>query len=144
MTRSQVATLSTFAVVALLAAIVLIVLSPSGSLFAGGERFRHLRQEESWLIHAAMFGAFGAAIGTRLAAPLPSLLRPGWVLAVLVTIAVFAAVSELAQLEVPSRGASLGDWVADMTGAAAGLWIAARVAPPVIEVITVDQPRYSA
>lgn len=65
--------------------------------------------------HAIMYGGFGAAA----AYALQGVRRP-WLahLLALVGIAALAALDEWHQLYIPGRNADVGDWIADVTGAA--------------------------
>lgn len=132
MSRSQVELLASLALFGVVAGILVAVLLPAGSLGASEGRLRSLSEEQSWLVHGALFATLGLTVGLRLAASDPSRLTPSWVVASVLLIVVFATLSEIAQLQVAGRNAALGDWVADLTGTALGLIIAASLGPPTI------------
>ncbi|MEX2181039.1 MAG: VanZ family protein [Gemmatimonadaceae bacterium] len=76
--------------------------------------------------HLLMYGVFGALVLRATSRPRSwATLVWAWV-----GIALFAALDEWHQEFISGRGASLGDWAADVVGALAGLVIARRLVPP--------------
>lgn len=124
------------AIIGTVIVIALIVLSPSGSFLAGGERGQHLSQQQTWVVHAVLFAGLGIVIGVRIAAAGRSVLVIAALVVALLLLTVLGALAEAAQLQVDSRSASYGDWVSDTIGAAAGLWIGAVIARPLMLLIT--------
>ena len=133
MPRSQIETLTSAALLCVIAGILVAVLLPATSLGDEGSALRSLSQEESWVVHAMLFSALGLTVGLRLAAADPRRTTTNWVVASVVLIAAFATATEVAQLGAEGRTPSVGDWIADLIGMAIGLTIAARYGPPAID-----------
>jgi VanZ family protein len=140
MSRSQVELLASLALFGVVAGILVAVLLPAGSLGASEGRLRSLSEEQSWLVHGALFATLGFTVGLRLAAPEPSRLTLGWLATTAVLIVIFATLSEFAQLRVDGRNAALGDWVADLVGTASGLLIASALGPPTVAWLVRPRP----
>lgn len=140
MSRAQVELLTSLALLCVVAGILIAVLLPAGNLGASEGRLRSLSEEQSWLVHGALFASLGLTVGLRLAASAPSRLTPEWMVTAALLIVVFATLSEFAQLRVDGRNAALGDWVADLVGTASGLLIAAALGPPTIAWLVRPRP----
>lgn len=113
------------------AAIVLFTLSPGGSATSGSGVIDAMadvygtREQASWVLHAGLFGLLGVALALWFATSSAVRAAPVRSLAMLVlALWIFAAATELGQLAVEGRNATLGDWIADMLGALAGLFVA--------------------
>ena len=128
--------ISNAALLAVVFGILVVVLLPAGSLGSPDGPIRSLSEHQSWGVHATLFAALGVVVGIRLAAPIPSLLTPVWLLVAVVAIGLLATVTELAQLQVEGRNAALGDWLADLSGTMFGLALAVGIAPTAITWLT--------
>jgi VanZ family protein len=141
MSRTHVEHLSNLMVVAMFALILVAVLLPASSLGGQESRLRSLSEQESWVVHAALFTGLGGTIGFRLVTAGRTGVAASWVLAAVVLIATFATLTEMAQLGVDGRNAALGDWIADLLGMTAGLSFALAVGPLAIEWATARRTR---
>jgi len=93
-----------------------------------------ISQPKVWdkLLHFAGYGGLIFLLAWPVAARSgPSL---GTYAYLLVIAACYAAVDELGQIPIPGRSAEIGDWVADMVGAVAGL-AAYRLSLPIVALI---------
>ena len=116
LTLSRLRKLSTAAIVALVAAIALTTFASPGT----GDGCP--LGPQCLIVHATLFTLLGVAIAGRYAASDAARRSPRRVLAMTVlALWVLAATNELAQDLVRGRGAELGDWLADMAGAVAGM-----------------------
>jgi VanZ family protein len=113
------------------AAIVLFTLSPAGSATSGSGVIDAMADvygtpdQASWVLHAGLFGLLGIALALWFATSSTVRAAPVRSLAMLVlALWIFAAATELGQLAVEGRDATLGDWIADMVGALLGLFVA--------------------
>jgi len=113
------------------AAIVLFTLSPGGSATSGDAVIEAMAEiygtpdQASWVLHAGLFGLLGVALALWFATSSAVRTAPVRSLAMLVlALWIFAAATELGQLAVEGRDATLGDWIADMLGALTGLFVA--------------------
>lgn len=136
MSRTHVEHLSNLMVVAMFALILVAVLLPASSLGGQEGRLRSLTEEESWVVHGALFAGLGGTIGFRLVTAGRDGVAASWVLAAAVVIAAFATLTEVAQLGVNGRTAAIGDWIADLLGMTAGLSFALAVGPLAVEWAT--------
>lgn len=132
MTERRFNWLTDLAIVAAVVAIAVIVLSPSGSIWAGGSFGRHLSPQETWIVHGLLFVGLGALVALRLAAGDRSTATIVRLTLALVLLALLGALAESAQVQIASRSASYGDWAADTIGAAFGLWLGAITARPLM------------
>jgi len=124
------------AIVVTFVAMLVIVLSPSGSTGAGGEWGRGLSREQSWVIHAVMFGGWGLLISLWMATDDEGGLGLARLALAAIVLAIVGALFEAAQTHVESRSASTGDWVSDMLGGALGLAGGAIAGQPVMSMVT--------
>ncbi len=117
LSRSQIRNLSSVAIAALVATILLATLSSLGAGDGGcGLGLTCLTAQ------FALFAVLGVAIAGRYASSDAARRSPRRVLMMTVlTVWLFAAADELAQEQLHGRGADFGDWVADMAGALAGM-----------------------
>lgn len=113
------------------AAILLFTLSPGGSATSGSGLIDAMAEiygtpeQASWVLHAVLFGLLGVALALWFATSSAVRAAPVRSLAMLVlALWIFAAATELGQLAVEGRSATLGDWIADMLGALVGLFAA--------------------
>ena len=136
MTERQFRLLTDLAILGAAITIALIVLSPSGSVLAGGERGRELSQAQTWIIHGLMFGGLGFVIALRVACTGRSLATLAKIIVAMLLLALLGALVEAMQLRVDTRSASYGDWMGDTIGAAIGLWIGAVFARPLMLRLT--------
>lgn len=136
MTQQQFRLLADLAIVGALITIALIVLSPSGSLLAGGEAGRALSQQQTWIVHSLLFGGVGFLIAVRLAHGDRGTAALLVLVVALLLLSALGALAEIAQLQIDSRSASYGDWVGDTIGSAIGLWLGALTARPLMLAIT--------
>lgn len=136
MSRHQLIALCNVALLAVVAAIIVVVMLPAGLLGSPDGPVRSLSERQSWFIHGSLFAMFGLVVGIRLAAPIPAWLTPGWLMVALAAIVCLATGTEFAQTQIDGRNASLGDWMADLTGALCGLAIAAGFGPAAIARLT--------
>lgn len=72
------------------------------------------------VVHFGMYGVLGFLVTRALVRPRTSVA----LLAALAWMTVFAMLDELHQVWIPGRDASVGDWMADLLGAAVGLLVA--------------------
>lgn len=133
MARSRLELLTNAALLCVIAGILVALLLPARELGDSDGRLRTMSEVRSWFAHGLLFTVLGLVVGLQLAAPDPSRLTRGWVLAAVVAIVTFAAGSEFAQLAVEGRNATFGDWVADLVGMTLGLAAAATIGPPLID-----------
>lgn len=136
MTERQFRLLTDLAILSAAITIALIVLSPSGSVPAGGEWGRRLSQTQTWMVHGLMFGGLGFVIALRVASGVRSLATLAKIIVAMLLLALLGALIEAAQLRVDTRSASYGDWMGDTIGAAIGLWIGAMSARPLLLRLT--------
>lgn len=81
------------------------------------------------LVHAVEYGVLGfLVVRQRFLVSARPVLRA--VLGAVAVVAVLGAIDEIYQSFIPLRTTSVGDWVADVLGAAAGAWIATRFRLP--------------
>lgn len=78
--------------------------------------------------HAALYGVLGFLVMRATHRARPS---PRSALAVLMALLVWGALDEWHQMLIPSRSATVGDWVADAVGAALGILAGTLRAPPI-------------
>ncbi len=83
-----------------------------------------LPHPEDWVAHAGMYAGLGFLIARAASLGGWPSRRLVWMGALLSLLGVL---DELHQLFIPGRDAEVGDWVADTTGAAAGLLMGARL-----------------
>ena len=143
MTERQFRLLADLAILVAAIAIAVIVLSPSGSFWAGGERGRHLSHQQTWILHGLLFASLGFVIAVRLAATGRTATTMTKLMIALLLLTLLGGLAELAQLQIHSRSASYGDWIGDTIGAGIGLWIGALVAHPLMLLVTHDEPAAS-
>jgi len=136
MTEHQFKLLADIAILGAVIAIALIVLSPSGSTLAGGERGRELSQAQTWVVHGLMFGGLGFVLAVRIAANGAGAGTLARITFALLLLALLGGVVEAAQLRVDSRSASYGDWVGDVVGSAIGLWLGSMLGRPLMLLMT--------
>jgi hypothetical protein len=136
MTERQFRLLTDLAILSTAIAIALIVLSPSGSVLAGGDWGRRLSQAQTWVVHGLMFGGLGFVIALRVASSGRSLATLAKIIVAMLLLALLGGLVEAAQLGVDTRSASYGDWMGDTIGAAMGLWIGAGSARPLLLRLT--------
>lgn len=136
MTERHFNWLADLAIVAAVVVIAVIVLSPSGSIWAGGSVGRHLSSQETWIVHGVLFVGLGFLVAVRLTAADRTTATYAKLTLALVLLALLGGLAESAQLEIASRSASYGDWAADTIGAAFGLWLGAMIARPLMLRIT--------
>ena len=139
MTERHFNWLADLAIVAAVVAIAVIVLSPSGSIWAGGDVGRHLSQQETWIVHGVLFVALGFPIAVRLTAASRTVATLAKLTLALLLLALLGGLAESAQTEIASRSASYGDWAADTIGAAFGLWLGAVIARPLMLLVVRDE-----
>lgn len=102
-----------FVTAAVTAAILVVTLIPGRAVPAVGFSGMDL------LIHLAVFGAWGAAVGSEL--------RTARVAALIGVGAVFALATELLQIAIPGRAFSWWDLLADIAGVSLGVLLARSV-----------------
>ena len=136
MTQRQFTLLADLAILGAAVTIAFVVLSPSGSILAGGERGQHLSQQQTWIVHGLLFAGLGFTLAVRLAAAGRSGATLAKLVVALLLLASVGALAEAAQLRIDTRSASYGDWVADTVGAALGLWIGGITAHPLMLLLT--------
>ncbi len=139
MTERHFNWLADLAIIAAVAAITVIVLSPSGSIWAGGNVGRHLSQQQTWIVHGVLFLGLGFLVAVRLAAADRTAATFAKLTLALVLLALLGGLAESAQTEIASRSASYGDWGADTIGAAFGLWLGAIIARPLMLLVVRDE-----
>ena len=139
MTERHFNWLADLAIVAAVIAITIIVVSPSGSIWAGGDFGRHLSQQQTWIVHGVLFLGLGFLVAVRFAAADRTTATFGKLTLALVLLPLLGGLAESAQLEIPSRSASYGDWAADTIGAAFGLWLGAMIARPLMLLVVRDE-----
>ena len=136
MTERQFKLLADAAIVATLIAIALIVLSPSGSLLAGGAIGQRLTQQETWLVHGTLFAGLGFVLAVRVAYGDRGTMTLVVLVVALLLLSLLGGLAEVAQLQIDSRSANYGDWVGDSIGSAVGLWTGALTARPLMLALT--------
>jgi VanZ family protein len=127
LSRRQLRRLSSAAIIASIAVILLTTLTPvGGDPREAGSCFLGL---PCAIGHFTLFGALGAAIAGRYAVSAAAARSPRRALAMaLLAIWLFAAADELAQTWwVEGRDGEFVDWAADMAGAIVGLALAGPV-----------------
>jgi VanZ family protein len=136
MSRHQLIAICNVALLGVVAGILVVVLLPADLLGSPDGPVRSLSERQSWFIHGSLFAMLGLVAGTRLAAPVPAWFTAGWLLVLAVAIVCLATGTELAQTQIEGRQPSLGDWMADLTGALCGVAIAIGFGPGVIARVT--------
>ena len=138
MTERHFHWLADLAILASIITIIVIVLSPSGSFWAGGDLGRHLSQQQTWFVHGALFTGLGFFIAVRFAAAGPTTAMLARLTLALLLLTLLGGIVEAAQLRVASRSASYGDWAGDTIGAALGIWLGAIIARPLMLAVIRD------
>jgi len=129
LSRSRLRQLSTAAIVAVVAVILLTTLTPAGVSASGCALGL-----PCVVGHLGLFGLLGAALAGRYATSAAAAESPRRVLMMTVlAVWIFAAADELAQNIVEGREASLVDWLADMVGALGGMLAGSVVLRRILE-----------
>jgi hypothetical protein len=138
MRRSHVESTLSLAIVGVVAGILVVTLLPANRLGSEDGVLRSITEQQSWAIHASMLAVLGGVVGTRIAI-MPARARADVLLVAVVLIVLLASGTELGQELVAGRGPSIGDWIADLAGAGAGLAMGVRYGPSLVAHLVSDE-----